>query len=198
MSTRSTRKAETRAQLRDAARALFADGGFEATSIAAITAQAGVAHGTFYVHFESKAVLLDELLVEFNEGLAQRLAPLWLDPDGGALRDRVGATAAVFLDTWRDNLGLVEVYAQHVASGLRLEQLRDGINPPAVSLLTAALARLGATGHSIPQPDLVAQGLLAAWLRIGLQHLFGGVARDRAAAALVHITMGALGAEETS
>ncbi len=195
MSTRAARKAETRVLLRDTARDLFAADGFEGTSIGAITKAAGVAHGTFYVHFASKDALLDELLAEFNEGLARRLAPLWMQAEG-PLRERVEATARLFLDTWREHQGFVEVYAQHAAAGLRVEQLRDGINPPAAQLLTAALVQLGQV-RPIPEPELIAHGLLAAWLRIGLQHLFGDVDRESAAAALVHLTLGALGPAES-
>ncbi len=195
MSTRAARKAETRVLLRDTARDLFARDGFEGTSIGAITSAAGVAHGTFYVHFASKDALLDELLAEFNEGLARRFAPLWMRAEG-PLRERVEATSRLFLDTWREHQGFVEVYAQHAAAGLRVDQLRDGINPPAAQLLTAALVQLGRV-RPIPEPELIAHGLLAAWLRIGLQHLFGGVDRDRAVAALVHLTLGALGPAET-
>ncbi len=193
LSPRQRKKAETRQLLRDTGGRLFSELGFEATSIGAITTAAGVAHGTFYVHFPSKEALLDELLAEFNEGLATRLAPIWAGADSVPLAKLVGGTAAIFLDYWSAHRGFVEVSAQRLAVGLRLEQLRDGVNPPAADLLTAALTRLASAGREIPEPALVAQGLLAAWLRIGLQHLFGeGIDRDRATAALTHLTLGAL------
>ena len=194
--TRAARKAATRAHLRATARDLFDRDGFDATSIGAITRAAGVAHGTFYVHFASKEVLLDELLAEFNEDLAARIAPIWQAPDR-AVADRVTQTAEVFLDTWAARRGFVEIVAARLATGVRLEQLRDGVNPPAVALLATVIVQLGTAGYRVPEPDLVAQGLLAAWLRIGLQHLFGDVARERAVAALVHLSLGALGAPES-
>lgn len=39
----------------------FADVGFAGATVAQITKRAGVAHGTFFVHFASKHALLDEL-----------------------------------------------------------------------------------------------------------------------------------------
>ncbi len=190
--TRQSRKAETRRHLRDTARRLFTDDGYEPTSIGAITRAAGVAHGTFYVHFESKEAVLDELLGEFNEDLAVRLGPVWAEAGAAGLEAVVRRTADVFLGHWEEHRGFVAVYARRMGAGVRLEQVRDGINPPAADLLTSALAGL-AGDAAIPEPELVAQGLLASWLRIGLQHLFGqDVGRERAAAALVHLTLGAL------
>ncbi|MCP4868560.1 MAG: TetR/AcrR family transcriptional regulator [Proteobacteria bacterium] len=192
LSPRQRRKAETRRLLRDTGQRLFGELGFEATSIGAITRAAGVAHGTFYVHFATKEVLLDELLAEFNGGLATHLAPLWAGAGGMPLAELVETTAGLFLDHWGEHRGFVEIYARRVATGLALEQLRDGLNPPAADLLTSALVQL-ASDQSLPEPELIAQGLLAAWLRIGMQHLFGeGVGRARATAALTHITLGAL------
>lgn len=191
--TRQARKTETRRALRAAARDLFAETGFEETSVASITSTAGVAHGTFYVHFPSKEALLDELLEEFNDGLVAELTPIVSGPDTHNLPHLVHAIAETFLDYWSARRGFVELYARRVTAGLNLEQLRDGINPPATRLLTVALERLAGVGRAVPEPDLVAHALLAAWLRVGLQHLFAdGVDRERARRALVHITLGLL------
>jgi len=187
---RQTRKAQTRRELRAVACRLFEEDGFEATSIGDITAATGVAHGTFYVHFPSKEALLDELLEEFNDGLAARLAPIVAGADPDDLVPLVGRVADVFLEYWNDRRGFVELYARRVTAGLTVEHLRDGINPPATALLVGALQRLPG---GVPEPDLVAHALLASWLRVGLQHLFGDVARDRARRALVHITLGLSG-----
>jgi AcrR family transcriptional regulator len=59
-SPRKARGDATRAALVEAATALFEDHGFEATSVDAITAAAGVAKGTFYVHFQRKEDVLLE------------------------------------------------------------------------------------------------------------------------------------------
>ncbi len=51
----------TRDRLLEAAHALVEDGGYAAASVAAITERAGVAAGTLYRHFPSKAELFAEL-----------------------------------------------------------------------------------------------------------------------------------------
>jgi AcrR family transcriptional regulator len=50
---------DTRAALVDAAWSLFRRSGFEATTVEAIVAQAGVSKGAFYHHFASKQEILD-------------------------------------------------------------------------------------------------------------------------------------------
>jgi len=173
----------------------FTENGFAETSIGAITAEAGVAHGTFYVHFPSKEVLLDELLVAFNTNLVALLLPIWLGPDAPPLPDRVRRTAETFVGYWEEHRGFVETYAQKIAGGMDLSELRDGINPEVAELLTGQLAALAAEhGADLPGTQLVVQGLLAMWGRIGLQILFNEqVDREQALDTLVEMTLGALG-----
>jgi AcrR family transcriptional regulator len=64
---RSRRKRQTRRALRDAALRLFAEQGYEATTISQIAASAGIAERTFFVHFPSKEdVLLNGRHGEFD------------------------------------------------------------------------------------------------------------------------------------
>jgi AcrR family transcriptional regulator len=55
------RKAEIRQKLLDAALALVSQGGFGALTILAVAAEAGIATGAVYKHFESKAQLCAEV-----------------------------------------------------------------------------------------------------------------------------------------
>lgn len=61
-SSRQAQKAETRAALMAAARDLFAERGFEATTLKAVADRAGVAVGTVFVHVPDKGALLVEAL----------------------------------------------------------------------------------------------------------------------------------------
>lgn len=58
----------TRQRIVDAAIALFADRGFDATSVSEVVTTAGVAKGALYYHFESK----DDLLYEVYRELVDR------------------------------------------------------------------------------------------------------------------------------
>jgi len=176
--TRKARKAATRRTLLGAASQCFAERGYVDTQIGDIAKTAGVAHGTFYVHFANKEALLEELLEQFNQGLLERLTALQADAPGGALGQgaldgRVRQVASTFLAYWSEGRDFVRAYAQKAALGTSVESLRDGINPQMVGFLTQALtvatATLALPPHRI---ELVTHGLLAAWMRIGLQALF--------------------------
>jgi AcrR family transcriptional regulator len=62
----SQRGARTRQRLLDAAESVFAELGYHEASIVKITEGAGVAQGTFYLYFESKKQVFDELVRDLN------------------------------------------------------------------------------------------------------------------------------------
>jgi AcrR family transcriptional regulator len=193
--TRKQRKAATRQTLLEAARRCFLRGDAADARVQAIAREAGVAPGTFYVHFTGKEALLDVLLEEFNRDLGARLVPLWVlhqDDPFALLR----AAGEVCLDTWREQRNLLAAFAQRAASAQDLGALRDGINPVAAELLAGSLEAVAARlGSALPDAGLVTQGLLGLWTRIGLQYAFGeGVERDAAADLLARLSLGALAA----
>lgn len=63
------RPAATRARLRKAAIAVFAEKGFHETKVSDIVAKAGVSQPTFYLHFVSKDAAFEELVEEFRTAL---------------------------------------------------------------------------------------------------------------------------------
>jgi AcrR family transcriptional regulator len=83
--TRATRKEATQARILHASMDLFATRGFEATSISAIAARAGVSRGAVFWHFGSKAALFKEACVRF-------FVPFWREFEkdlDGPPRERV-------------------------------------------------------------------------------------------------------------
>jgi AcrR family transcriptional regulator len=62
----SARGEKTRQRLLDASEQVFGDLGYHEASIVKITEAAGVAQGTFYLYFESKKQVFDELVVDLN------------------------------------------------------------------------------------------------------------------------------------
>jgi len=75
------KKDRTRSEIFRAALDLFAARAFEAVTVEQICASADVARGTFFLHFPSKAALLDE----WNRELAAELAERLRDPGDSAL-----------------------------------------------------------------------------------------------------------------
>ena len=89
------RKAQTRERIVSAARAQLAEGGYASTGIQAIATRAGIATGSVYRHFESKADLAAEV---FRRAAAPELAAVSAAAadDGRPARERVAAGAEAF------------------------------------------------------------------------------------------------------
>jgi len=62
----SRRGLDTRRRLLDASEQVFSDVGYVDASIVKITEAAGVAQGTFYLYFDSKRAVFDELVRDLN------------------------------------------------------------------------------------------------------------------------------------
>jgi TetR/AcrR family transcriptional regulator, transcriptional repressor for nem operon len=84
--------AQTRKNIVSAAAAEFREKGIGATGLAALMKAAGLTHGGFYKHFESKDQLVAEAFAEALEALLQKLT------DAGP-----GAVATYLSDWHRDN-----------------------------------------------------------------------------------------------
>lgn len=190
--TRKSRKATTRLAVREAAIRCFSKKGFLTTSIADISHEAGVAKGTFYVHYEDKDALLDEVLVEFNDTLAIRLTEVIRAAGSRPLESIIRTIAVIYLEHWTSNSSFVRAFAERSSAGLDLAALPFGINPSVRDLLVSALRRR-ATNTRAVDAELVLHGLLAMWLRLGLQMVFRpSVEPAHVIDTLVLLTTGAL------
>lgn len=58
----STQKDITRQRIVDVSAKLFKEHGIDATGVAAIMSEAGLTNGAFYAHFDSKEVLIEEVI----------------------------------------------------------------------------------------------------------------------------------------
>ena len=84
---RTARGEKTRRKLLDAAAAEFAENGFHAGSISAITRRAGAALGSFYTYFDSKDAIFRALVSDMSEAvrvaareaIAPTMAPLEIE-----------------------------------------------------------------------------------------------------------------------
>jgi len=86
---RSARRAGTREAIMDAATELFAARGVTSTSIDDIAAAAGIAKGSIYYNYESKAGLVEAIMARNSRLLGDALAEATRGRSGTALRDEV-------------------------------------------------------------------------------------------------------------
>jgi AcrR family transcriptional regulator len=171
---RHKRKAATRAALLEAGRRLIEERGAEATQVGDIARASGVAHGTFYVHFASKDALLDELWLELDAELGARLRPI-VDKDVQRDERQLTAIAAACLDHWLEHRGLLRALAERAAARADLRVGRDGFSPTLASLF-AELGHCASRGQT--EADLLAQGLVGMWMRIGMLYALGAGAAE--------------------
>ena len=89
---------ERRAQVLDAARRLFAEKGYHATSVHDIINAADIARGTFYLYFESKRAIFEELLDSFFMTLAANVKRIDVSPGAPAPLDQMHAMVRRILE----------------------------------------------------------------------------------------------------
>ena len=95
--TREEKKARTRAQLIDAAAAVFARRGFVAASLDEVAEEAGLTKGAVYSNFESKEDLFEAVLDErFDKPLQQEVEAI--ENIEGTQQQRAMAGARMFID----------------------------------------------------------------------------------------------------
>lgn len=71
---RTARGAETRRRLLEAAEHVFSELGYHEASVSRITERAGVGQGTFYLYFDSKLDLFDELVEDLNHRVRKAMS----------------------------------------------------------------------------------------------------------------------------
>lgn len=103
---------QRRRELLDAGMEVFTDKGVAAATIDQITRVAGVAKGTFYLHFETKEHLLAGLQREFESRLVDR-AEQAADAAGADPADRLAAWVEATFTHYPDDIALHDVLFHH-------------------------------------------------------------------------------------
>lgn len=157
-------RAETRRRLVEAGTELFARQGLHPTTSTQIARAAGVAAGTFYLHFADKHALFREIAFGALADLRQRMdaahrafAP---DPDA-QVRARM-ETLIAFADEQRDLVRIV--FSRGAEAGAIAEEIADELFPGVAARLRERIAegRADAGLH----PAVAAQALIATWMRV--------------------------------
>ena len=160
MTRRAAQGRATREQLIEVATGLFAERGYEETSIEAVLAAAGVSRGALYHHFAGKDALFEAVLEVVENGVTARLtaeitgapdavsavesaALAWIEMAGDPVIQRIilsDAPSVLGLERWRAmneeySLGATRLLLQAVADEGRLSP--DLVAPFALMLLGA-------------------------------------------------------------
>lgn len=158
-------RAASRALLEEAACELFLEQGFASTSVAEITARAGVSRSTFFNYFDTKSDLLWTVFDEQVTALAARLGGAGEDGDDDGLagaRGRVERELAAFAAALGpDNVALA--FSQDAVMGLG-EELRLSTVRRLADVRDVVAATLRAAGGDPLTAEVVAVGYAGALL----------------------------------
>jgi len=160
MTRRAAQGRATREQLIEVATGLFAERGYEETSIEAVLAAAGVSRGALYHHFAGKDALFEAVLEEVENGITARLTT-----EIAGARDAVSAVESAAL-TWIEMAGdpvIQRIVLSDAPSVLGLERwraLNEEYSLGATRLLLQAVSDEGRLSPELVAP--FAQMLLGA------------------------------------
>lgn len=170
-------KDKTRARLLDVATEVLGVRGFGSASVDEIAEKAGVAKGTVYYHFHSKAELVDALITEGLTPLAEQLRGASDDaPDARAALQTIVRTELAFIRdnrqfakllitelwqedrVWRDSLMLlrervVSVIRERIEHGIANGELRPDLDAGFAASSLFALTAVAALDWLALAPD---------------------------------------------
>ncbi|MCU0663872.1 MAG: TetR/AcrR family transcriptional regulator [Myxococcota bacterium] len=152
---------ERRAQILEAAAELFGTKGYHSTSISDIIAKAGIARGTFYLYFENKRAIFEELLDQLMKGIVARIRRVVLGASQPSAKEQMLANIHAVVELLSQRRSLLAILLEG-AVGLDV-----GFNEKLASFYEQAIAmverslRLGKTMHLVRDLDTRVAALMA-------------------------------------
>lgn len=146
----TARGQRTRERLIAGARRVFERDGFLAARIADITAEAGVAYGTFYTYFPTKEAAFTAAVTDLQHDLMRADSA----PEAGlTLAARVERANRLYLEGYQRNTGLMAVLEEVCTFNENLRGLRRDVRRRFVDRSAAAIRRWQRDGLADPELD---------------------------------------------
>lgn len=166
-----------RSELADVALGLFAERGFDQTSVAAIAREAGIAKGTFYLYFESKQALLVDVLR--RNSLWPNVLALIEDLERKPLEEAVHGFVAGAWRHLRDHRDLVLVALRELPT--HLDEVRAFVErvmvPGNAALARHLAARMGPERAAAVSPVVAVRALVGMVILVFLTQEILGAGR---------------------
>jgi AcrR family transcriptional regulator len=167
MNKREAAKLETRNRVLDAARRLFADPGYDRTTVRAIASLAGCSVGSLFTTFEGKEDILAAIVFERYAGLAEALRSV-LSKEAGDPRARMKAAfaAAYAYDFDRHAMLMHQIGATWTWSAETEQKSQAALAAP-FGFVFDLLGEAQSGGHIRPDIDLAMLGdmIMGVYLR---------------------------------
>lgn len=155
MAVKHLRTQARHAELLRIAREVFAEKGFDATTVSEIVARAGVAQGTFYLYFPSKISVVEALAEELRTRIEQALRAAFVEAgDLGEMIERSVEAAFHIMGEYHDILALTHSGIRWLAA----EEAHSPVFAPYHALIAETIRGAQAVGAVSPaiQPDVTA------------------------------------------
>jgi len=163
LSAAARSRAATRSRLRASGKALFAEHGLHGVTTHDIARRAGVASGTFYLHFRDKRQLFREIAAETVEALRARLEAA--TDEVAAAEQRVRAHAEAMVAFAAENRDVMRILFSGDADAAAVES--DVLDDLAASIAEARRKRRGDDPDPGPlDPSVVSQAVVGMWARV--------------------------------
>ncbi|KQT09731.1 TetR/AcrR family transcriptional regulator [Ramlibacter sp. Leaf400] len=167
---RAEKAARVRDQLMVSAARVVGDHGYRDASVQRITADAGLAQGTFYLYFASRQALFDELLPHFGLQMLEQVRLRSEDVHGFLEREEMGMKAVV--EYLHENPWFWRLLNEaEVEAPVAWQRHHEEVTRRYVSFLKRARAAGDLTGYSVAELATLAQLLVAARDYIYRTHL---------------------------
>lgn len=190
-------KLERRDEIMSAAKKVFAEKGFNTTTIADIAKEAGLSYGSVYWYFDSKDALFDELMAVEEQALRTHLEQALGRLDEAAASEdafRIAVRATFeFFEGDRDTVRLL--FRDSIALGDRFEKHLQRIYERFIDDIEALVATARDRGDIIDAPPrMIAFSLAALIGQLALRRLTtdDGVAAEVAADFVVSLVLDGL------
>ena len=159
---RRQQAAATKEQLLVAAREVFEQRGYLATTVGAITELANTAHGTFYLYFKNKEDVFGEVITEVVHDLYERsLVPSMSLPPLEAA-DSTAASVRALLTVFAEHRGLWRALLEAVLQSTTIEQRWLDLRRDFIDRIIARLGELETAGAARAlDAEVVAHALVA-------------------------------------
>jgi AcrR family transcriptional regulator len=159
---RTARGTATRQRILDAAEQVFAEVGYNEASIVRITEQAGVGQGTFYLYFDSKLQVFEELVEDLNRRVRHAMSEAAAGATNRLEAERLGFQ------------GFFEFTAKHPAL-YRVVREAEFVSPRALRSHYTKIVDGYIDGLSKAHDagEITADPTVAAWMLMGIGEMIG-------------------------
>jgi len=164
---RTARKARTRRHIFETAMQLFAARSFDTVRIEEICEAAGIAKATFFLHFASKAALIEEFNAQLVDRLQRELAaaPDTTPGTATAAEARLRLFVRVLVEEYEANAAVMRQMAREFLNQKDLVAAAQSANREVVDVVETIITDGQASGEFAAHhdPSLAATALISTW-----------------------------------